>query len=339
MIILFYKKKFDNEYNGIDSLYKLLKSNKNLPILSNRFFNTIFNIFTFKNNKKLIVHVNGIWTLDSTIILLIAFLFNVKTVVSPHGMLLKYALRNKSFKKKIAMFLYQKKILSKATIIHCTSKEELTVLDKLNLSNSYFIPLGVRVYKDNKILENIKNNKFNNNYILFIGRYNKIKNLDSLIKAWNKIRSSKWKLLIAGPDENEYKSYIKKLINQFSLNKSVYLFNHANDKFKNKLFLKSKFFIMPSYGESFGLVIGEALANYLPVIATIDTPWSEIEENKCGWLTKTDINSLTLTLRKVINLDEATRIKYSINANKLIYNNYNLDTMIDNFYDMYKSIL
>ena len=64
-------------------------------------------------NKNLsfdIFHVNGIWELFVHNMTLLAKSNNTPYVISPHGMLEEWSLNQRKFKKKIAMFLYQKKI-------------------------------------------------------------------------------------------------------------------------------------------------------------------------------------------------------------------------------------
>ena len=41
--------------------------------------------------------------------------------------------------------------------------------------------------------------------------------------------------------------------------------------------------VVLSYAEKFGLVVAEALAHGMPIIASKGTPWQRLEEIGCGW--------------------------------------------------------
>lgn len=50
---------------------------------------------------------------------------------------------------------------------------------------------------------------------------------------------------------------------------------------KWKLFREADVFVLPTYSENFGIVVGEALACGTPVITTKGTPWEELNTAHC----------------------------------------------------------
>ena len=71
-----------------------------------------------------IVHIYGIWRPFYYTIFNIAKKKNKKIFISPLGALEPWSLSQKKFKKKIAFWLYQKKILNNVDQIHATSEIE-----------------------------------------------------------------------------------------------------------------------------------------------------------------------------------------------------------------------
>ena len=71
-----------------------------------------------------IVHIYGIWRPFLAKIFYKAKKLKKKIVISPIGSLEPWAVKQKWLKKKIAWYLYQKKILNSADVLHATSEIE-----------------------------------------------------------------------------------------------------------------------------------------------------------------------------------------------------------------------
>jgi glycosyltransferase involved in cell wall biosynthesis len=56
---------------------------------------------------------------------------------------------------------------------------------------------------------------------------------------------------------------------------------------------------VPSYTENFAIVVAEALAHGVPVIASKGTPWSRLEEMKCGLWVDNDPETLARAIRSI----------------------------------------
>src|SRR5207248_3046583 len=118
---------------------------------------------------------------------------------------------------------------------------------------------------------------------LFLGRIHPIKGLSLIIDAWAKLRPRKWQLQIAGPDEVGYRAELEKIVSAVSLSGAVHFSGPVHGEAKDRAFANADLFILPSFSESFGMVIGEALAHGVPVLTTTKTPWSKIAAEGCGW--------------------------------------------------------
>ena len=101
--------------------------------------------------------------------------------------------------------------------------------------------------------------------LLTVGRYDKIKGYDRLIKIFNEFykHDKQWKLLLVG-DGLERKN-LQNLINELHLNNNVILTGKTNNV--EKYYKEASIFLFSSYGEGFPMVILEAMKYKLPIIA------------------------------------------------------------------------
>ena len=141
-------------------------------------------------------------------------------VWSPHGMLQKWALKNKFWKKFLALALYQWRDLHSADLLHATAQSEVEDIRRLGLRNRVVIaPLGVR-NQEVKVEGVGVQRKVKT--LLFVSRVQRKKGLPNLIHAWSRLSKIEaknegegeqgtrrfltdgWQVRIVGPDEDNH---------------------------------------------------------------------------------------------------------------------------------------
>lgn len=115
------------------------------------------------------------------------------------------------------------------------------------------------IESDNKI-SNLKNKN-----IITVGRLEKVKGYDDLIKLFSKLDNKEWTLSIAGTG-SEYDN-LNNLIKELNMEDNIKLLGFKNTEELNKIYKESSLYIMTSIEESFGLVLLEAASHGLPLIA------------------------------------------------------------------------
>ena len=122
-----------------------------------------------------------------------------------------------------------------------------------------------------------------------------------LVEAWDLLKPSNWKVIIAGPDEDGHQSQIESFIKKKGLTKEFEFMGPVEGEKKKDLYRSADLFILPTFSENFGIVIAEALALGLPVITTKAAPWEEIEKLKCGWWIENGTKSIQLALKDALS--------------------------------------
>jgi glycosyltransferase involved in cell wall biosynthesis len=291
------------------------------PILAaNRFKDVL--VRTIRETEASLVHDHGIWLPSNHATASTCKKLSVPRIVSPHGMLDSWALAYKRFKKRLAWSLYQRSDLESAAAFHVTSEIEAISVRRLGFHQPIaVIPNGIAL-SDIQVFLKIVSPK--RRQVLFLSRLHPVKGLANLISAWATLQPVDWKLVIAGPDEENHREEIQRLINEKGISGSIELVGEADQVEKWRLLEASQVLVLPSHSESFGLVVAEALAMGVPVITTIATPWSELESHGCGWWIEIGVEPLAEALRQAFATDENVLREMGERGAQLIAKKYSL---------------
>ena len=313
----------------------------------NKYINLFFWLDKYIRNYDLVV-CDGLWQFTNFAVWKTATKHNVKYQVIVHGMLdpwfNKYIF--KYIKKLIFWQLIQHRVLRDANLVLFTSKEEKNLSKK-----SKFYPynfkqgiLSLPIDKSPYIFYKKKNsfiNKFpelkKKKIILYLGRINKKKGLDLLIKAFDTmIKQNKGKkeihLVIAGPYEKKYYIKINNLIKDLKLGRFISLTGPLYDKLKWDAFNSCHIFCLPTHQENFGITIVESLSVGKPVITTNKTNiWKIINNYNAAFISNDDYRGLVKSLTKWNLLNRKEYNEMSKSSFQCFKENFYKDKVINDF--------
>jgi glycosyltransferase involved in cell wall biosynthesis len=290
------------------------------------------------SKNKAIIHSHGLWHPCNFWAGYLAKKYSCPHIIHPRGMLEPWAFQYKKWKKVLAMFLFQKKYLHLASVIVATSSQEYKNLRLMGFKNPIaIIPNGIDVKKTftRKVLHN---NTKRERVALFISRIHEKKGLLNLIYAWSKIDRKDWKLLIAGPDDNNFSKIFLELAVNLGVKDSITYLGEVYGEKKENLYKNSDLFILPTFSENFGIVIAEALSFGLPVITTKKAPWRDLQKYKCGWWIDIGVNPLFKSINNAISLTDKERFIMGLNGQEYI-RKYNWENSAKITNDMYLWVL
>ncbi|MBI2251210.1 MAG: glycosyltransferase family 4 protein [Armatimonadetes bacterium] len=235
------------------------------------------------------------------------------------------------------------KMLMQADLVISISKYEEDLIRSWGYLPSKIIRISPGVDLDEfvKADYNIyKNLGIDGEIILFVGRLDYMKGGDLLIKAFSLIHKDypNWKIVLAGSDFGE-KIKLEKLIKDLNLNDKIYFLGALKRHDLISAYKGAKIFVLPSRYEAFGIVLIEAMAAKIPVIATRYSAIPDIVmENQTGLLFNLeDFNDLALKLKELIK-NEKLKNNLIKNAYNLVTENYTWENCINKFKKTYESL-
>ena len=273
-----------------------------------------------------IYHTNGMWMHCNHETCTIARQKDKPYVITPHGMLYPQALARSAWKKKLLLNLGGvEKDLRHATCIHATCDAEMKHYRELGYTNPVAVipnPMPIPSFIDDiKSEKSIKR-------IGYLGRIHPYKNTEALINAWitlgNEVKDAQ--LIIMGRGDNEYEAKMHQLVARHNLTNVEFAgFVNGREKFERLASLTA--LCVPSITENFGMTVTEALSVGTPVIASLGTPWQELNTKHCGWWVDNDVETLADTISQALSLPQDEIEKMGNNGKRLVNEKYR-DTQV-----------
>ena len=244
-----------------------------------------------------VIHAHNLWTMPVAYAAEAADAAGCPLVCSTHGALDPRSLRV-SRAKKAAWWLWQRRSLARVDLFHATSVHEAQHLRRRGLyAPVAIIPHGVHVPAAAR-----RPGTTGPRSVGFLGRLHPIKGVDRLLRAWQGMAAERlgWQLRICGPDGGAASD-----LRALAAGMPRVRFEPAvTSAEKSAWLMQCDLVVLPSHGENFGMVVAEALAHGIPVIASTGTPWQALSEHRCGWWVDNDVASLQSTLLAATSLDE-----------------------------------
>ncbi len=263
---------------------------------------------------------------------------NIPYIIVPRGELTNKAQRRKSIKKKIGNSLIFNRFARKALAIQYLTEDEMKESGGKWNENSIVIPNGT----DKK---EYKKDLFNNDKLIVtnIGRIEKYqKGIDLLIYACKEIKEelllAKCEIHIYGPDAENQRIDIEKVINDEGLQSIIYIHGPVFGEEKKKVLLESDIFIMTSRFEGHPMALIEAMSYGIPCFATDGTNMSkEIDAYNSGWTARNNVESIKVSILNMIK--EKNLLNEKGNNSLRLSRQYDWNEIAKQSHIIYKNIL
>jgi glycosyltransferase involved in cell wall biosynthesis len=214
----------------------------------------------------------------------------VPYVISPRGMLVKRLIASRHRLLKNAWIaLIERSNLERAAAVHATSQVERGELEQFGwkLRRIIVAPNAADEVDENArsgaVSPDIAALRGEQPLVLFFGRLARVKGLDRLLRAF--ARTQRGMLAIVGTDYENLAQELLQLADTLKIRHRVRLVTRVvSGADKEHVFAAARVLVLPSYSESFGNTVVEALARGIPAIVTPEVGAAEAVMQSGGGL-------------------------------------------------------
>lgn len=173
-----------------------------------------------------VVALQGLWQYSSVATLRQWRRKGTPYVVSPRGMLDKWALANSRWKKVLAAFAFENAVLKGAACMHALCESEADAIRAYGLRQRIeIVPNGVDLPEESVQVSDFSFQRCEKKRLLFLGRIHPKKGLVGALRAWAELRNSpsamrnsaEWQFFIAGWDQGGHATELKALCGELGL--------------------------------------------------------------------------------------------------------------------------
>ena len=297
-----------------------------------------------------VVHLTGVYSFPTIPALVACRLLDKPVAWSPHGALQRWRgttrLHLKGLWESICRFVRPSRLA-----LYVSSEEEARESsDRFPSVRTAVIPNGIEVP------ERLSHVSANGTLrLLYLGRLDPIKGIELLLEACrmldgcvsdrrgnipsdNDSRKSprSWSLTLAGGGDPAYAGNLRALIERLGLSENVTMVGEVQGELKERVFENADVVVVPSHRENFGMVVAEALAHRLPVIASTGTPWKRLQEIGCGLWVDNDAGSLAAAIQQIRQMPRA---EMGSRGQKWMRNEFSWQSRAEDTIELYKTLL
>ncbi len=293
--------------DGVKVIYFKSLSVSNLFRDSKINLNGLFYYLAIKRKVKKIVKQENVVLIDAHTFKVEGYvaaklkkIYNIPTIVTCHGTSFLVTFKTEKGKEQI------KKIASKLDYLICVSERFQEKLHSINVRNTKVIYNGINFYEETKENETASKDY---NSIITLGSLIERKNIDVVIKAFEKVyvKNKKVKLTIIG--EGILKDDLIKMCKELKIDNAVKFEGQISNQQVYRLMKKHNIFVLPSVREGFGICYVEAMYNGCITIGTkgegID---GFIKNSKNGFLVNPSVEEITKKIEFILSNKEKCEI-------------------------------
>ena len=290
-----------------------------------------------------LVHVHGLWRQHASAAVSAARRFRKPYLVSAHGMLERWALGNKAWKKALYAALVERGHLQGAACLRALTRQEVSDYRRFGVKLPVaVVPNGVDlppVASPEPFFEAWPELR-GARVTLFLGRVHYKKGPDVLCRAWARARrDSSDRLAIAGPDFEGTRARLEQLVAELGIAGQVTFTGLVDGAMKSSALAAASVFALPSHSEGLSTAVLEALAAGVPVVASPGCNLPEIVESDCGWVVAAQESAVAGALAEALSLSAGERERLAENGRRLIARRFSWPTVAAQMAAVYDWVL
>lgn len=319
---------FDEQFDGLT--VDLLRFPVDAPATLARSY-AMKQAFAAKCGSIDVLHVHGIWEGHLAQLAQVMRAERKPVVVSSHGMLDSWSMRQSAWKKQLALALGGTgRMLARADVVIFGTEEERNEGRKVvpNVPHSV-VPNGIdsaaiaRIsgsLEPTELLARLPVLRTWRRTFLYFSRIHPKKGLDMLVEAFarNKDRLDGAGLLVIGiPQDAAYLAAIEQAIAEHDLSSHVAIITDLTGPEAKIAFAVADVFVLPSHQEGFSMAIVEAMAAGKPLLITDKCHMAEVVDWQAGVVVTDNEKGIAEGLEHILGFSDAALAQMGRNARRV----------------------
>lgn len=293
-----------------------------------------------------IYHVNGLWQHIDHATCSYARKHSKPYVITPHGMLYPTALKISYWKKWPMLKLWFDRDIRLASCMHATCEAEYNHIRAFGYKGPVAIignPVNVPPFID-EIFSSRERDMCNDSKdvtkIGFLGRLHPIKRIEAIIQGMAEAsHRADVRLVVMGSGDKAYEEFLHREVKRLGLDKQVEFAGFVNGEEKFRKLSQLSALFVTSDMENFGMIVPEALLVGTPVMASLGTPWKELEDHDCGWWRDNSPESVARVIDEIAEKSPAELLAMGMRGRELVLEKYEASKVAAKMLQLYSWLL
>jgi len=340
---------FNKDLPDVEEIEKFTVKRSNVWFNFHLFFVNPGMYFQLMRDSPDVIHTIGIRSFQSIIAAIVAKKKGIPLIISDQGGLTTHPdLNQGSFLKRI-FYKIQKPIIqfiiNNATKISVANEYEKEIFKEFTYESKIEIVRN-GINQDSMISKttNFKR-KYNieSSYILFVGRFSKVKGIDILLKAIRNLKNhdavKNMIFVIMGVDFGFQKEMLR-IIDEYGINERVLVIKNPSRDDVIAAYRESEFLVLPSRWELSPLTPLEGFSFKKPVISSDvhGIPYTLEKDRNCILIQSEDYNELAESIIELV-IDEEKRIKLGVSGFNSVDSELNSKIMVKKTLKIYETVI
>jgi glycosyltransferase involved in cell wall biosynthesis len=325
-----------SQLKGINVVaFKSLNNRFYLPKLS---FNRVWNVVADAD----IVHLMNHWTFLNALVYLIVRRLNKPYVVCPAGALPIYG-RSKII-KRLYNWIIGKRIIQNADGHIAIARNEINHFQDYGVKSDrvFIIPNGVDTedfIAEDDVGFREKYGLGSDPFVMFVGRLNRIKGPDLLVRAFCNVRKilERFRLIFVGPDGGMLVE-LQQVVSKHGAEDQVRFLGYLDGEDKSNAYHAADLVVIPSRQEAMSIVAVEAGITGTTILITDQCGFDEVATIGGGKVVAASVDALQEGLLELLK----DRVLLKLTGEKLkryTYENFIWDSVVNKYIALYRKLL
>ena len=293
-----------------------------------------------------LIHIHQVWHYPVYAAFRSARKNKLPCVLTIHGELSDWGLRQKALKKRLYRLCLLDRMLNGAGAIHAITDAEKEQVQKLGFETPVVVtPNGVEQSRfealpsPQRLIRRFPKLK-GKRVILFLGRLHPKKGLDILARSFSTVARhfEDAVLLIVGPDKFGTRENMEAILRSKGLLDRTQFTGLLTGEDKLAAMSCADLFVLPSHSDVLGIAVLEAMAARLPVIITKGCEFPEVSEHSAGLVVETGEKPIAEAITMLLS-DADMREQMGQQGRKLVIERYTWQVAAATMANIYKTLV